>query len=35
VYNSFYVQRHLLRISVFKRFRIDAFNVWKAAAAAA
>ena len=35
VYNSFYVQRHLLRRSVFKRFRIDAFNVWKAAAAAA
>ena len=35
VYNSFYVQRHLLRRSVFKRFRINAFNVWKAAAAAA
>ena len=35
VYNNFYVQRHLLRRSVFKRFRIDAFNVWKAAAAAA
>jgi transposase-like protein len=35
VYNSFYVPRHLLRRSVFKRFRIDAFNVWKAAAAAA
>ena len=35
VYNNFYVQRHLLRRSVFKRFRIDAFNDWKAAAAAA
>ena len=35
VYNNFYVQRHLLRRSVFKRFRIDAFNVWKAAAATA
>jgi transposase-like protein len=35
VYNSFYVQRHLLRRSVFTRFRIDEFNVWKAAAGAA
>src|SRR5210317_1677514 len=35
LYNSFYVQRHLLRRSLFKRFRTDAFDVWKTAAAAA
>jgi len=28
VYNTFYVQRHLLDRSTFKRFRTDAFNVW-------
>jgi len=27
VYNTFYVQRHLLDRSTFKRFRTDAFNV--------
>jgi len=35
VYNTFYVQRHLLRRSTFKRFRTDAFNVWESASAAA
>lgn len=33
VYNTFYVQRHLLRRSLFKRFRTDAFNAWKTATA--
>ena len=35
VYNTFYVQRHLLRRSTFKRFRADAFNVWESASTAA
>lgn len=35
VYNTFYVQRHLLSRLTFKRFRTDAFNVWKGASAAA
>ena len=35
VYNSFYVQRHLLRRSVFKGLRTDALDVWKTATAAA
>jgi putative transposase len=35
VYNNFYVQRHLLRRSQFKRFRNDAFTVWESATAAA
>ena len=35
VYNTFYVQRHLLSRSTFKRFRADAFNVWGIASAAA
>ena len=35
VYNTFYVQRHLLDRSTFKRFRTDAFNVWDCASAAA
>jgi len=35
VYNSFYVQRHLLNRSLFKRFRTDAFDVWESATAAA
>ncbi len=35
VYNTFYVQRHLLSRSTFKRFRSDAFNVWESASAAA
>ena len=35
VYNTFYVQRHLLRRSQFKRFRAGAFTVWVSATAAA
>ena len=35
VYNTFYVQRHLLDRSTFKRFQTDAFNVWDCASAAA
>ena len=35
VYNTFYVQRHLLDRSTFKRFRTDAFNLWDCANAAA
>ena len=35
VYNTFYLQRHLLSRSNFKRFRIDALQVWKIASAAA
>ena len=35
VYNAFYVQRHLLNLTTFKRFRTDAFNVWDCASAAA
>ena len=34
VYNTFYVQRHLLSRSTFKQFRTDAFNVWESASAA-
>ena len=35
VYNTFNVQRHLLSRPNLKRFRIDAFNVWETASAAA
>ena len=35
VYNTFYVQRHLLSRPTFKRFRTDAYNVWESASAAA
>ena len=35
VYNSFYVQRHLLNRSTFKRLRTDAFSVWENASVAA
>ena len=35
VYNTLYVQRHLLSRPTFKRFRVDAFNVWESASAAA
>ena len=35
VYNTFYVQRHLLDRATFKQFRTDAFNVWDCASAAA
>jgi transposase-like protein len=34
VYNTFYVQRHLLSRSTFKRVRTDALNVWESASAA-
>ena len=34
VYNTFYVQRHLLSRPTFKRFRTDAFSVWERASAA-
>lgn len=34
VYNTFYIQRHLLSRPMFKRFRTDAFNVWERASAA-
>ena len=33
VYNTFYVQRHILRRSTFKRFRTEAQNVWENATA--
>ena len=29
VYNTFYLQRHLCNRLTFKRFRKDAFNVWR------
>ena len=35
VYNSFYVQRHLLNRPTFKRLRTDAFGVWGNASVAA
>ncbi len=35
VYNTFYVQRHLLSRPTFKRYRADAFNEWESASAAA
>jgi transposase-like protein len=35
VYNTFYVQRHLLKRGTFKQFRSDAFDVWEAASATA
>ena len=35
VYNTFYVQRHLLSRPTFKRFCTDAFKVWESASAAA
>ena len=34
VYNTFYVQRHFLSRTTFKRLRTDAFNVWESASAA-
>ena len=34
VYNTFYVQRHLLSRPTFKRFRTDALSVWESASAA-
>lgn len=33
VYDTFYVQRHLLKRVTFKQFRSDAFNVWLSAGA--
>ncbi len=35
VYNTFYVQRHLLNRSRFKNLRTEAFDVWEIASAAA
>ncbi len=35
VYNTFYIQRHLLSRFTFKRFRTIALNVWQSASAAA
>ena len=35
VYNTFYVQRHLLNRLTFKRLRADAFKVWESASAVA
>ena len=35
VYNTFYVQRHLLSRPTFKRYRADVFNEWESASAAA
>ena len=35
VYNTFYLQRHLLSRSNFKRFRVEALKVWQIASAAA
>ena len=35
VYNTFYVQRHLLNRSRFKILRTEAFDVWESASAAA
>lgn len=29
VYNVFYVQRHLLSRSIFKKFRAESFDVWR------
>jgi putative transposase len=34
VYNTFYIQRHLLSRSTFKQLRTDAFNAWESASAA-
>jgi putative transposase len=34
-YNTFYLQRHLINRTAFKKDRSDAFNVWKSASAAA
>ena len=35
VYNTFYVQRHLIKRATFKQLRSDALDVWKSASAAA
>ena len=35
VYNTFYVQRHLIKRATFKQFRSDAFDAWETASAAA
>ena len=34
-YNNFYFQRHLLNRTIFKKYRTDAFGVWKGASAEA
>lgn len=35
VYNTFYLQRHLLKRTTFKQYRAEAFDVWEYASAAA
>ena len=32
-YNNFYLQRHLLKRTFFKKYRIEAFGVWESASA--
>ena len=34
-YNTFYVQRHLLKRTTFKQYRAEAFDVWECASVAA
>jgi hypothetical protein len=34
-YNNFYLQRHLLNRTVFKKYRIEAFGLWESASAEA
>ena len=34
-YNIFYVQRHLLKLTTFKQYRVEAFEVWECASVAA
>jgi putative transposase len=34
-YNTFYLQRHLLNRTIFKKYRTEALGVWKSASAAA
>lgn len=34
VYNTFYVQRHHLKRTAFKQYRVEAFDLWESASAA-
>jgi len=34
-YNTFYLQRHLLNRTIFKKYRTEAFGVWNEASATA
>lgn len=34
-YNTFYLQRHLINRTDFKKYRVDAFKVWGYASTAA